>query len=78
MEESITQVTEKNVVVRDWSLRTQKAKGDHLKEGYISDLPGHKQWYSDTRGIFTEKYGDMAHLIAINVDEQLIQAMVRF
>ncbi|MBA0827602.1 hypothetical protein Goarm_012372 [Gossypium armourianum] len=29
-----------------------------------------KQWYSDTRGIFTEKYGDMAHLIAINVDEQ--------
>ncbi|MFQ6627969.1 hypothetical protein Gotur_007271 [Gossypium turneri] len=92
MEESITQVTEKNVVVHDWSFRTQKAKGDRLKEGYISDLPGHmtsnarennledltriwKQWYSDTRGIFTEKYGDMAHLIAINIDEQLIQAM---
>ncbi|MBA0681362.1 hypothetical protein Goari_023173 [Gossypium aridum] len=37
-----------------------------------------KQWYSDTRGIFTEKYGDIAHLIAINIDEQLIQAMVRF
>ncbi|MFQ6656744.1 hypothetical protein Gotur_026719 [Gossypium turneri] len=27
MEESITQVTEKNVVVRDWSSRTQKVKG---------------------------------------------------
>ena len=95
MEESITQVTEKNAVVRDWSLRTQKAKGDSLKEGYISDLPERvtlnarqndledltgirKKWDSDTRGIFTEKYGDIAHLIAINVNEQLIQAMVRF
>ncbi|MBA0845362.1 hypothetical protein Goarm_023389, partial [Gossypium armourianum] len=29
-----------------------------------------KQWDSDTRGIFTEKYGDIAHLIAINVDEK--------
>ncbi|MFQ6661337.1 hypothetical protein Gotur_029532 [Gossypium turneri] len=27
MDESITQVTEKNAVVRDWSLRTQKVKG---------------------------------------------------
>ncbi|XP_052483734.1 uncharacterized protein LOC105784820 [Gossypium raimondii] len=60
MEESITQVTEKKAVVREWSLRTQKAKGDN------------------TRGIFTEKYGDIAHLITINVNEQLIQAMVRF
>ncbi|MFQ6658099.1 hypothetical protein Gotur_027511 [Gossypium turneri] len=39
MEESITQVNEKNTVVRDWSLRTQKLKGDSLKEGYTSDLP---------------------------------------
>ncbi|MBA0688996.1 hypothetical protein Goari_006748 [Gossypium aridum] len=37
MEESITQVIEKNVVVRDWSFKTQKAKGDSLKEGYISE-----------------------------------------
>ncbi|MBA0550703.1 hypothetical protein Golob_021626, partial [Gossypium lobatum] len=29
-------------------------------------------------GNFIEKYGDIAHLISINVDEQLIQAMVRF
>ncbi|MBA0876963.1 hypothetical protein Goshw_029135, partial [Gossypium schwendimanii] len=36
-----------------------------------------KQWDSDTRGIFTEKYGDIAHLIIINMHEQLIQAMVR-
>ncbi|KAG8482801.1 hypothetical protein CXB51_024474 [Gossypium anomalum] len=36
------------------------------------------QWDSDTRGIFTERYGDIAHLISIRVDEQLIQAMVRF
>ncbi|MBA0874819.1 hypothetical protein Goshw_022578 [Gossypium schwendimanii] len=57
MEESITQVIGKNIVVRDWLLRTQKAKWD---------------------SIFTEKYGDIAHLKAINVDEQLIQAMVRF
>ncbi|MBA0770398.1 hypothetical protein Gotri_019043 [Gossypium trilobum] len=78
MEESITQVTEKNAVVRDWSLRTQKEKGDSLKEGYIFDLLGHKQWDSDTRGIFIERYEGIAHLIAINVDEQLIQAMVRF
>ncbi|MBA0762953.1 hypothetical protein Gotri_012495 [Gossypium trilobum] len=86
MEESITQVTKKNVVVRDWSLRTQKVKGDTLKEGYVSNLSkyvtsnGHqndledltriwKLWDSDTRGIFIEKYGDIAHLIAINVDD---------
>ncbi|PPD90509.1 hypothetical protein GOBAR_DD12567 [Gossypium barbadense] len=79
MEESITRVTEKNIVVRDWSWRTQKAKGDSLKEGYTSDIPERvtlnvrqddledligiwKQWDSDTRGIFTEKYGDIAHL----------------
>ncbi|XP_012480805.2 uncharacterized protein LOC105795671 [Gossypium raimondii] len=95
MEESITRVTEKNAVVRDWPLRTQKVKGDSLKEGYTSDLPERvtlnacqndledlnriwKQWDSDTRSIFTEKYGDIAHLIAIDVNEQLIQAMVRF
>ncbi|KAL1148157.1 hypothetical protein V6Z11_A10G106500 [Gossypium hirsutum] len=95
MEESITQVTEKNAVIRDWSLKTQKAKGDSLTEGCTSNLPEQvttnvrqnnledmtriwKQWDSDTRGIFTEKYGDIAHLIAVNVDEQLIQAMVRF
>ncbi|KAG8496363.1 hypothetical protein CXB51_007616 [Gossypium anomalum] len=36
-------------------------------------------WFgTDTRGIFTERYGDIAHLITIRVDEQLIQAMVRF
>ncbi|KAL1085387.1 hypothetical protein V6Z11_D08G047100 [Gossypium hirsutum] len=95
MEESITRGTEKNAVVRDWSLRTQKAKGDSLKEGYTSDLLERltsnarqndledltgiwKKWDSNTRGIFTEKYRDIAHLIAINVNEQLIQAMVRF
>ncbi|MFQ6655920.1 hypothetical protein Gotur_026253, partial [Gossypium turneri] len=38
IEESITQVIEKNAVVRDWSLRTQKERGDSLKEGYISNL----------------------------------------
>ncbi|MBA0787626.1 hypothetical protein Gotri_027670, partial [Gossypium trilobum] len=54
-----------------------KSKRDSLKEGYIFNLPEHKQWDSNTRGIFTEKYGDVADLIAINVDEQLIQAMVR-
>ncbi|PPE02669.1 hypothetical protein GOBAR_DD00228 [Gossypium barbadense] len=86
MEESITQVTEKNVVVRDCSLRTQKVKRDSLKEGYTSDIPERmtsnvrqndledltriwKQWDSDTRGIFTEKYRDITHLIAINVNE---------
>ncbi|KAG8485337.1 hypothetical protein CXB51_021022 [Gossypium anomalum] len=36
------------------------------------------RWDLDTRGIFTERYGDIAHLITIRVDEQLIQAMVRF
>ncbi|MFQ6658860.1 hypothetical protein Gotur_027952 [Gossypium turneri] len=40
MEESITQVTEKNAVVRDWSSRTQKVKGDSLKKRYISNLSG--------------------------------------
>ncbi|KAG8471873.1 hypothetical protein CXB51_036342 [Gossypium anomalum] len=95
MEESITQVTEKNVVIRDWSLKTQKAKGDSLTEGCITNLPEQvtsnarqnnlkdltriwKQWDTDTRGIFTENYGDIAHLIAVNVYEQLIQAMVQF
>ncbi|KAL1178811.1 hypothetical protein V6Z11_A03G119500 [Gossypium hirsutum] len=95
MEDSITQVTEKNVVVRDWSLKIQKVKGDSLTEGCIFNLPEHvtsnacqnnlkdltqiwKQRDSYTRGIFTEKYRDIAYLIAINIDEQLIQAMVRF
>ncbi|KAG8480752.1 hypothetical protein CXB51_025124 [Gossypium anomalum] len=36
------------------------------------------QWDSDTRGIFTERNWDVANLIAINVDERLTQAMVRF
>ncbi|KAK5840010.1 hypothetical protein PVK06_008872 [Gossypium arboreum] len=86
MEESITQITEKNPMVRGWSLKTQKEKRDSLTKGCISNLPKHvtlnfrqnnledltriwKQWDSDTRGIFTEKYGDIAHLIAVNVDE---------
>ncbi|KAG8492337.1 hypothetical protein CXB51_009852 [Gossypium anomalum] len=95
MEESITQITEKNAVVRDWSLKTQREKGDSLVEGCVANLPEHitvnvrqnnledlvriwNQWDSDTRDIFTERYGDIAHLITIRVDEQLIQAMVRF
>ncbi|KAG8482704.1 hypothetical protein CXB51_023966 [Gossypium anomalum] len=95
MEESITQITEKNVVVREWSLKTQREKGDSLVEACVANLPEHttvnvrqnnledlvrvwNQWDSDTRGIFTERYGDIAHLITIRVDEQLIQAMVRF
>ncbi|KAG8493641.1 hypothetical protein CXB51_011779 [Gossypium anomalum] len=95
MEESITQITEKNAVVREWSLKTQREKGDSLVEGCAANLPEHttvnvrqnnledlvrvwNQWDSDTRGIFTERYGDIAHLITIRVDEQLIQAMVRF
>ncbi|KAG8480500.1 hypothetical protein CXB51_024630 [Gossypium anomalum] len=36
------------------------------------------QWDSDTRGIFAERYGDMANLIAVNINERLIRAMVRF
>ncbi|KAG8485127.1 hypothetical protein CXB51_021675 [Gossypium anomalum] len=95
MEESITQIIEKNAVVRDWSLKTQREKGDSLVEGSVANLPEYttvnvrqnnledlvrvwNQWDSDTRGIFTERYGDIAHLITIRVDEQLIQAMVRF
>ncbi|KAG8481276.1 hypothetical protein CXB51_026109 [Gossypium anomalum] len=95
MEESITQITEKNAMVRDWSLKTQREKGDSLVEGCVANLPEHitvnvrqnnledlvqiwNQLDSDTRGIFTERYGDIAHLITIRVDEQLIQAMVRF
>ncbi|KAG8500459.1 hypothetical protein CXB51_002729 [Gossypium anomalum] len=66
MEESITQIIEKNAVVRDWSLKTQREKGGQPSGGEY------------TRGIFTERYGDIAHLITIRVDEQLIQAMVRF
>ncbi|KAG8482783.1 hypothetical protein CXB51_024422 [Gossypium anomalum] len=41
MEELIIQTTEKNVVVRDWSLKTQKEKGDSLMEGCVSNLPEH-------------------------------------
>ncbi|KAG8479568.1 hypothetical protein CXB51_029346 [Gossypium anomalum] len=95
MEELIIQTTEKNTVVRDWSLKILKEKGDSLVEGCIANLPEHvtvnvrqnnledlvriwNQWDSDTNGIFTERYGDIANLIAINVDERLIQAMIRF
>ncbi|KAG8502352.1 hypothetical protein CXB51_000328 [Gossypium anomalum] len=95
MEESIIQTTKKNAVVRDWSLKTQKEKGDSLVGGRIANLPEYvtvnvrqnnledlvwiwNQWDSDTRGIFAERYGDIAHLITINIDERLIQAMIRF
>ncbi|MBA0862007.1 hypothetical protein Goshw_003412 [Gossypium schwendimanii] len=65
MKESITQVTEK--------------KNCGSRPNNLEDLTEiWKQWKSDTRGIFIGKYGDIAHLIQINVDEQLIQAMVRF
>ncbi|KAL1184538.1 hypothetical protein V6Z11_A01G051600 [Gossypium hirsutum] len=36
------------------------------------------QWDSNTKGIFTERYEDIAHLITFNIDERLIQAMVIF
>ncbi|KAG8487082.1 hypothetical protein CXB51_020648 [Gossypium anomalum] len=95
MEELIVQTTEKNAVVRDWSSKTQKEKGDSLMEGCVSNLPEYitvnvrrnnledliqiwNQWDSDTRGIFTERYGNIAHLITINIVEHLIQAMIRF
>ncbi|KAG8487763.1 hypothetical protein CXB51_018051 [Gossypium anomalum] len=95
MQELIIQTTEKNTVVRDWSLKTQKEKGDSLMEGCVSNLPEHvtvnvrqnnledlvriwNQWDSNTRGIFTERYGDIANLIPINVDKRLIQVMVKF
>ncbi|KAG8492233.1 hypothetical protein CXB51_009871 [Gossypium anomalum] len=95
MGELIIPTTEKNTVVRDWSLKTQKEKGDSLAEGCIANLPEYitvnvrqnnledlvwiwNQWDSDTRGIFAERYGDIANLIAVNIDERLIQAMVRF
>ncbi|KAG8489920.1 hypothetical protein CXB51_015418 [Gossypium anomalum] len=80
MEELIIQTTEKNIVVQDWSLKTLKEKGDSLMEGCVSNLPEHVtvNWDSDTREIFAERYGDIAHLIAINIDERLIQAVVRF
>ncbi|KAG8485412.1 hypothetical protein CXB51_021213 [Gossypium anomalum] len=95
MEELIIPTTEKNAMVRDWSLKTQKEKGDSLVEGCIANLPEYvtvnvrqnnledlvwiwNQWDPDTRGIFTKRYGDIANLIAVNIDERLIQAMVRF
>ncbi|XP_052887627.1 uncharacterized protein LOC128296451 [Gossypium arboreum] len=95
MEESIIQTTEKNAVVRDWSLRTQKEKGASLMEGCIPNLPEHvtvnvrqnnlddltqiwRQWDSDTRDIFTKRYGDIASMIAVYIDERLIQAMIKF
>ncbi|KAG8474567.1 hypothetical protein CXB51_031312 [Gossypium anomalum] len=94
MEELIIQTTEKNTVVQDWSLKTQKEKGDSLMEGCVSNLPEHvtvnvrqnnleglvriwNQWDLDTRGIFAERYEDVANLIATNVDERLIQAMIK-
>ncbi|KAG8490352.1 hypothetical protein CXB51_016091 [Gossypium anomalum] len=95
MEELIIPTTEKNAVVRDWSLKTQKEKGDSLVEGCIANLPEYvtvnahqnnledlvwiwNRWDSDIRGIFAERYGDIANLIAVNIDEHLIQAMIRF
>ncbi|KAG8480520.1 hypothetical protein CXB51_024625 [Gossypium anomalum] len=51
----------------------------NIRQNNLEDLTQiWKQWDSETRGIFTGKYGDIAHLIAVKVDEQLIQAMVRF
>ncbi|KAG8490336.1 hypothetical protein CXB51_015533 [Gossypium anomalum] len=41
MEGSIIQIIEKNVVVRDWSLKTQKEKEDSLVEGCVANLPEH-------------------------------------
>ncbi|KAG8500631.1 hypothetical protein CXB51_004478 [Gossypium anomalum] len=67
MEESITQITEKNAVVRDWSLKTQREKGDSLVEGCVANLPEHT-----TVNVRQNNLEDLVQ------DEQLIQAMVRF
>ncbi|KAG8482695.1 hypothetical protein CXB51_023999 [Gossypium anomalum] len=62
MEESITQITEKNAVVRDWSLKIQREKGDSLVEGCVANLPEHTT----------------VNVRQNNLEDLLIQAMVRF
>ncbi|KAL1175051.1 hypothetical protein V6Z11_A04G061200 [Gossypium hirsutum] len=51
----------------------------NVRQNNLDDLTRiWRQWDSDTRGIFTERYGDITSLIAVNIDERLIQAMIRF
>ncbi|KAG8472118.1 hypothetical protein CXB51_036215 [Gossypium anomalum] len=62
MEEPITQITEKNAVIREWSLKTQREKGDSLVEGSVANLPEHTT----------------VNVRQNNLEDLLIQAMVRF
>ncbi|KAK5802319.1 hypothetical protein PVK06_029907 [Gossypium arboreum] len=51
----------------------------NIRQNNLEDLVWiWNQWDSDTRGIFVERYGDIANLIAVNIDKHLIQAMIRF
>ncbi|KAG8503903.1 hypothetical protein CXB51_001856 [Gossypium anomalum] len=49
-----------------------------MEESIIQTTEKNAVWDSDTRGIFTERYGDIASLIVVNINEGLIQAMIRF
>ncbi|KAG8482712.1 hypothetical protein CXB51_024417 [Gossypium anomalum] len=62
MEESIAQIIEKNAVVREWSLKTQREKGDSLVEACVANLPEHTT----------------VNVRQNNLEDLLIQAMVRF
>ncbi|KAG8496101.1 hypothetical protein CXB51_009123 [Gossypium anomalum] len=62
MEETITQIIEKNAMVREWSLKTQREKGDSLVEGCVANLPEHTT----------------VNVRQNNLEDLLIQAMVRF
>ncbi|KAG8492600.1 hypothetical protein CXB51_010037 [Gossypium anomalum] len=61
MKEPITQITEKNAVVREWSLKTQREKGDSLVEGSVANLPEHTT----------------VNVRQNNLEDLLIQAMVQ-
>ncbi|KAG8502404.1 hypothetical protein CXB51_000440 [Gossypium anomalum] len=82
MEESITQITEKNAVVREWSLKTQREKGDSLVEGCVANLPEHttvnvrQNNLEDLVRIWNQWDSDTRGIFTER--RQLIQAMVRF
>ncbi|KAE8678144.1 hypothetical protein F3Y22_tig00111440pilonHSYRG00048 [Hibiscus syriacus] len=56
----------KNPEVRLWSKKIQKGKGDSLQGSYVSELK------------FSQRYGDIALLLHVKIDEPLIRALVRF
>ena len=73
----------------DLSNQLYKSKGDYLAKNFVSTLPNvvfleklnikvNEVWNAEKQKAFSPQYGDIALLLPIQVDEQLIKAIMPF